>query len=180
MRSAFCGLSGLGCWKYTGLCHDLRSFAGCGQRPRRGLNTVPSRLLKLALQRQKKKQILKEKPTVCQLRAGYGQAAPPPKLVPPSHHTKKENAFGKYIFSQCSNNTIVRLLYGENTARREDPGKFSRGVIVFRRQAVSDVIGMASALGAPAAHRSIRTPGRRRWRAAAGGWPRCGLRKRKA
>src|SRR6516165_9637109 len=53
----FVGLSGLGCWKYTGLCHDLRSFAGCGQRPRRGLNTVPSRLLKLALQRQKKKQI---------------------------------------------------------------------------------------------------------------------------
>ena len=52
------------------------------------------------------------------------------------------------------------------------------GAVVFRRRAASDVIGMANALGARRAFRSIRTLEPLRSRAAAGGWARCGLRKR--
>ena len=41
-----------------------------------------------------------------------------------SHHAKRKNAFNKYIFTQFSDNTIVRLRDGENLPRREDPEKF--------------------------------------------------------
>ena len=37
---------------------------------------------------------------------------------------QEKNAFDKYIFTQFSDNTIVRLRYGENSPRREEPEKF--------------------------------------------------------
>ena len=49
------------------------------------------------------------------------------------------------------------------------------GAVVFRRRAASDVIGMANALGARRAFRSIRTLEPLRSRAAAAGWSACGL-----
>jgi hypothetical protein len=115
----FCRLRQLRKKNYIGLSHDLHSYCRLWSEAAPRSNTVPSRVLKIALQRQKSKQILRKS----NLQSALHQAAPP-KLVGCSRRAKKKNAFDKYILSPSSNNTIARLRYGENSAPRKDPEKF--------------------------------------------------------